>query len=125
MSEMNLQEIIEARLTEDAFDLPVIDHTALKLQEISRLMSGSPSLNEAGEQGAPTPGNRLSIAVRGLSTTYGPTEMHKQSLEISKSGLAEIKVKLAEIVDVTLPQLEKDLKEASAPWIEGQGLIKK
>ena len=34
MSEMNLQEIIEARLTEDAFDLPVIDHTALKLQEI-------------------------------------------------------------------------------------------
>ena len=34
MNEMNLQEIIEARLTEDAFDLPVIDHTALKLQEI-------------------------------------------------------------------------------------------
>jgi hypothetical protein len=102
-----------------------IHETALKLQHISILISGSPSMNEAGEQGAPTPGNRLSVAVRGLSTTYGPTEMHKQSLEISKSGLAEVKAKLAEIVDVTLPQLEKDLKDAGAPWIEGQGLIKK
>jgi hypothetical protein len=50
--------------------------------------------------------------------------MHKQSLEAGKSELAKIKQDLAEIVEVTLPQLEKELKEAGAPWIEGQGLIK-
>ena len=88
-------------------------------------MSGSPSLNEAGESRSPTPGDRLAVAVNGLSTTYGPTETHKQSLEIGKSGLTEIKKQLTEIIDVVLPQLEKDLKEAGAPWIEGQGLIKK
>ncbi len=29
-----------------------------------------------------------------------------------------------EIIEVGLPQLENELKEAGAPWIEGQGLIK-
>ena len=50
--------------------------------------------------------------------------MHQQSLEAGKSELAKIKQELAEIIEVTLPQLEKELKEAGAPWIEGQGLIK-
>jgi hypothetical protein len=50
--------------------------------------------------------------------------MHVQSLETGESELAKIKQRLTEIVDVNLTQLEKELKEAGAPWIEGQGLIK-
>jgi hypothetical protein len=87
-------------------------------------MHGSPSANEVGESGPPTPGRRLSIASSGLATTYGPTKMHQQSMEIGKSDLAIIKESLVEIIEVGLPQLENELKEAGAPWIEGHGLIK-
>jgi hypothetical protein len=87
-------------------------------------MHGSPSAIEVGETRPPTPGDRLDVALSGLATTYGPTSMHKQTLEAGKSELAKIKQSLAEIVEVTLPRLEKELKEAGAPWIEGQGLIK-
>jgi hypothetical protein len=113
------------RLDKEAKDLELrIHNTSEKLKELYSLMHGSPSKNEVGESGPPTPGGTLNVASRGLVTTYGPTTMHKQSLEIGKSELAKIKLSLEEIIEVNLPQLEKDLKEAGAPWIEGQGLIK-
>jgi hypothetical protein len=49
--------------------------------------------------------------------------LHKQSLETGKSELAKIKQPLSEISEITLPRLEKELKEAGAPWIEGQGML--
>jgi hypothetical protein len=101
-----------------------IHNTSEQLKEIYSLMHGSPSANEVGVSRSPTPGRRLNVAASGLATTYGPTKMHKQSLETGKSELAKLKQSLAEIIEVTLPQLEKELKEAGAPWIEGQGLIK-
>ncbi len=101
-----------------------IHNTSEQLKELYSLMHGSPSANEVGVSRSPTPGRRLNVAASGLATTYGPTKMHKQSLETGKSELAKIKQNLAEIIEVTLPQLEKELKEAGAPWIEGQGLIK-
>jgi len=72
----------------------------------------------------PNPGYRLAFAVGGLLTTYGPTEIHRQSLDIGKSDLDVIKRDLTVIVETILPNLEEDLKAAGAPWIEGQGLIK-
>jgi len=95
-----------------------------KIQDLKTLMGGSPSKNEVGEKVPPNPGQRLEVAVSGLSTSYGPTELHKQSLNAGKSELAKIKDGLGELIDTVLPQLEKDLKEAGAPWIEGQGLIR-
>ncbi len=85
---------------------------------------GSPSANQIGEKQPPTPGERLGVASSGISTSYGPTELHKQSLAVGISELAKIKSDLAELVETVLPQLENELKEAGAPWIEGQGLIK-
>jgi photosystem II stability/assembly factor-like uncharacterized protein len=113
------------RLDREARELELRIHgTAEQLKDLHSLMHGSPSAGEVGESGPPTPGRRLSVAENGLATTYGPTEMHRQSLETGKSELAKIKEELAAIMEVVLPQLEKDLKEAGAPWIEGQGLIK-
>jgi len=94
-----------------------------KLQSLNIRLNGNSSNAEVIDAWDPTPGQRLYYAVNGLTTTYGPTKSHMQSLEIGKSELGKIKEDLAEIVDVTLPELEKDLKEAGAPWIEGQGLI--
>jgi hypothetical protein len=95
-----------------------------KLQAINRSMNGSPSISEVMDRQDPTPTSRLYFAINGLTTTYGPTEQHKTILETGISELSGIKTELAEIIDTELPQLEKDLKEAGAPWIEGQGLIR-
>ncbi len=94
-----------------------------KLHALNIRMNGSPSVAEVIDKQDPTPGQRLYSAVNGLITTYGPTETHRQSLETGKSELARIKNDLAVVADVELPQLEKELNEAGAPWIEGQGLI--
>jgi hypothetical protein len=100
-----------------------IYNTAEQLKDLYSLMHGSPSMGEVGDSGPPTPGQRLNVASNGLATTYGPTKLHMQSLETGKSELAKIKQSLVEMVEVILPQLEKELKTAGAPWIEGQGLI--
>ncbi len=101
-----------------------IHQAEVKLQQISKQFSGSPSMNEVEEKIPPTPGMRLGFAVNGLLTTYGPTENHRQSLAIGKSDLAKIKTDLTEVVETVLPKLELELKEAGAPWIEGEGLIR-
>ena len=101
-----------------------IHDARLKLLELNKQLNGSSVKAEVGESGPPTPQSRLSIAFYGLTTTYGPTTLHRESLEICKKQIAEIKLSLTELVDHTLPQLESDLKEAGAPWIEGQGLIR-
>ncbi len=95
-----------------------------KLQALQLNLNGSSSWSEVIDKGDPTPSQRLNHAIHGLNSTYGPTKSHTESLEIGKSELSKIKSGLAEIVDDVLPQLEQDLKEAGAPWIEGQGLIK-
>ncbi len=98
--------------------------TAEQLKDLYSLMHGSPSAGEVGDSRPPSPGQRLNVASNGLSTTYGPTKLHQQSLETGKSELSKIKQNLVEMVEVILPQLENRLKEAGAPWIEGQGLMK-
>jgi len=37
--------------------------------------------------------------------------------------LAQVKEQLRDVTNNILPSLEKDLRNAGAPWIEGQGLI--
>jgi photosystem II stability/assembly factor-like uncharacterized protein len=94
------------------------------LSDLGMQMDGSGAKAQVGESGPPTIASRRSVASRGLSTTYGPTQTHRESLEIGKKELAEIKLQLAPLVYTVLPGLERDLKEAGAPWIEGQGLIR-
>jgi hypothetical protein len=101
-----------------------IYQTSEQLNGLHTLMHGSPSAREVGESGPPTPGQRLSVAATGLATTYGPTPLHKHSLEAGKAELEKIKQSLSDMVDEILPRLEQELKQAGAPWIEGQGLIR-
>jgi photosystem II stability/assembly factor-like uncharacterized protein len=82
--------------------------------------NGHPSKNEVGEKQAPTPRNRYSTASNGLNSLYGPTSLHKESLELGRQELEPIKVYLKRLRDEIIPKLEAELREAGAPWIEGQ-----
>ena len=59
-----------------------------------------------------------------LGTTYGPTANQKASFNRAVEQLAELKEVIKQIAEITIPDLEKEIKKAGAPWIEGQGLIK-
>ena len=57
-----------------------------------------------------------------MSSTYGPTPTHIRSLEIAKKQFLPIKNKIENIVTNKIPEIEKELVAAGAPWFEGQQL---
>ncbi len=94
------------------------------LQEIDEEINGNPAKNEVGELTEPSPNSGGFIGRVALSTsTYGPTPNHKAAFGVAQAELKTIKTKLNGFVNSQLPSLESDLKDAGAPWIEGQGLI--
>ncbi len=94
-----------------------------QLTAIERKMNGDPVKGEIGERSDPTPRSRMFVGFRALNSTYGPTPMQKESVEIGKRQLIGLKAELATIAEELIPQLEKELMDAGAPWMEGQGLI--
>ncbi|MFP4470379.1 MAG: VPS10 domain-containing protein [Bacteroidales bacterium] len=112
------------RSTAEPGDLDQRVH-ALKQQlyDLDEQMYGNRSKREVGEKTKPSVGDRLGTATTGTSnSTYGPTPMHRQSLDLAKTQFADVKIRLVDIVNNKIPALEKDLAKAGAPWIEGQPL---
>lgn len=94
------------------------------LQSLKETMSGNPAKNEIGERNPPSPGDGAFVGYVALANTYGPTGNHLKAFNRAKQQLQGAKADLAKMVDGTIPSLERELKAAGAPWIEGQGLIK-
>ncbi len=88
--------------------------------DLEERFEGNKAKDEIGERNAPTMGTHLRVASRGLSTTYGPTGLHRQSLEIAKKMLKEIKGEVEKMANETVPAMEKALRDAGAPYILGQ-----
>jgi photosystem II stability/assembly factor-like uncharacterized protein len=93
-----------------------------QLYNLDEKLSGNQTKSEIGERNAPTIGSRLRVARRGLSTTYGPTQLHRESLDIAKKELATIAGQVEKISLDVIPSLEKSLNEAGAPYIHGQAI---
>jgi photosystem II stability/assembly factor-like uncharacterized protein len=81
--------------------------------------NGNSAKLEIGEKTDPTIRSRMNVAMSGARTTYGPTPMHKQSLEIAKSEYEIFRAELADIHERRIPEVEKRMTEAGAPWMEG------
>ena len=80
---------------------------------------GSSAREEVGERNPPSVRTHLRAAYRGLSTTYGPTGVHRKSLAIAKQLLESYETELNSITDDMLPKLTATLKAAGAPYIMG------
>jgi len=85
-------------------------------------LNGHPSKDEVGEKYAPTISSRLGVASRASQSTYGPTQLAKENMAIAKKQLDEMMGDMEAILNDRLPELEKALREAGAPWIEGMPL---
>ncbi len=91
------------------------------LLELDEELRGSRSKQEVGEKTKPTIAGRQNFASLGtFNSTYGPTRSHRRSLEIAAAEFQTLRGKLEELVSTRLPQIEQALREAGAPWIEGQ-----
>ncbi len=104
--------------------LEKLDQARLSLLELDKAMNGNKIKDEIGERSDPTPNDANGLGWRAFGNTYGPTGNHKGAYERAKKQLAGVKGKLANMVNNTLPALEKELQQSGAPWVEGQGLIK-
>ena len=100
-----------------------INAARLSLLAVQKELRGNPIKDEIGERSNPTPNNGNRLAYSALNNTYGPTGTHKASLNRAKKQLQEVKDRLKALANSTLPAIEQRLKQAGAPWIEGQGLI--
>jgi len=91
------------------------------LMALDEQLNGNRSKREIGEKDRPTIVSRLNVASRGtFGSTYGPAPLHEHSLEIAAAEFEELKKDLEEIVNIELPRVEEALRNAGAPWIEGQ-----
>lgn len=95
-----------------------------ELNAINVAMNGGELKEDIGELTASSPRSAMFSGFRALNSSYGPTPLHKETVETGIKQLAQIKSKLSPIISATIPALEKALMDAGAPWIEGQGLIK-
>ena len=94
-----------------------------RLQLMSKKLNGDPLRNEVGEKSKQTIGSRISVAAMGTrNSTYGPTAMHKQSLNIAKNQLKELKAELLGFMKDQIPGLEQKLTNLKAPYVKGVGV---
>ena len=92
-----------------------------ELLDIEQKMRGYSVKQSAGERNPPSPQSRMFVGFRGLSTTYGPTPMHKAAVNQGIAELAELQEALAVFTN-GLPALESALEATGAPPIASDKL---
>ena len=93
------------------------------LKSLQSEMGGNPAKNEIGEKNNMTISDRLFALDRGISrSTYGPTDTHKQTMDIVVKEWSALNDKL-QAYKVTASNLARQIVEAGGSWIEGQNQI--
>lgn len=122
-SRVKAMQIALKRSSSDMSELDEQLHACLMdLKKLDARLYGSPKKREVMENTRPTLGDRFGFARAGVSnSTYGPTAAHKESFELAKKEMGEIKQEAMEILGERIPAMEKALIATGAPWVEGQG----
>jgi hypothetical protein len=104
------------RMEDDAGDLlEEVYRTEAEVLKLQEMLNGKQTVRQVGEQEFSSLGMRLYAAEMGLSTSYGPTTMHKESLQIGIEELNPIREQVRTLKNTTLPALEEKLRNAGAP----------
>ena len=94
--------------------------TRTDLLDLAERMRGSEARGEVGERNPPTPWSRLGVAARGLNSTYGPTPMQRQMLEVGRAELTPIRADVDAMTPV-LEELHEAVRATGAPPVVGVG----
>ena len=123
-SENKLKAMKKALMRTNTVDRGLAASLHATTQEVRALrlhMSGDPNKGEIGERNNPTLNSFFGTARRGTMSSYGPTEMHRQGFTHAKQEYSTIVKQLSTLVD-KITNLEKQLMDSGAPYIEGQPL---
>lgn len=88
-----------------------------ELNAINLKVAGYSSRDEVGERNPPSIGTHLGTAARGLSTTYGPTALHRKGLTLADKMLKAMAPRIEKLHTATLPAIKKQLEAAGAPYM--------
>ncbi len=91
------------------------------IQKIEGKVEGNKARAKIGERNNPTLDSFVSIGFSALRTTYGPTELHKKSLETASRMYTDLAGELQNIVNEKIPGFKEKLKERGAPAILDSG----
>ena len=92
-----------------------------RVEELQQWLNGNRRRARLNERGPVPISRRLSVANLGnFRSTYGPTPMHRESMEIAREELDELVGQLNTIVRTEIPALEDDLEGAGVPWTPGR-----
>ena len=92
-----------------------------QIDEIELQVSGDEVKADREVQVEPTMNGRLRSAMFGsFSSTYGPTETHREQVEIVKNQFSEVSEKLQSLIDNQLEPFETKLDDAGIPWTPGR-----
>jgi photosystem II stability/assembly factor-like uncharacterized protein len=93
-----------------------------ELHAIDEALGGNRARSSVEDDGPHTILRRLQVAQLAAFSTYGPTPTQKRSLAIAEEELAPVRERLAALLDQRLPEFEKKLEAAGAPWTPGAAL---
>jgi photosystem II stability/assembly factor-like uncharacterized protein len=100
---------------------PELARLKMELNEFDRQLNGNLAKRKVGEKKLMTISDRLNVARMGTNnSTYGPTQMHLENVEIAKSQFNKLRDELETMQDERIPEIEQKLIEAGAPWMPNQ-----
>ena len=85
-------------------------------------LSGLKSRNQMGVK----PANilsRLSYAMSGVQSSYGPTKQHREQLSYALEGLYTVSKRVKALQENAIPKLQNAIVEASGPWTSGATIV--
>lgn len=89
-----------------------------KILELEEALTGLKARERKGSTPA-TIQSRISLAMWGSSSTYGPTKTHREQFGYAMEAFGSVKDALNELTTVKMPNFQKALEAAGAPWTPG------
>ena len=83
--------------------------------------NGNNARSEIGEWDKVTISTRVQIAMQGLSTSYGPTDLNKSNLEIAERLFEKLASDIMSFKS-ELKSIEDEVKELNPPHLSGSGI---
>ncbi|MCH5374995.1 MAG: glycosyl hydrolase, partial [Planctomycetes bacterium] len=94
-----------------------------RLLDLRDQLAGDETRNRRSQTAPPSVMRRAEIAYEGsLSSTYGPTQTHRQQYEIAAAEYKQMRKSLVSLLDTNLVQLKKKLDDAGVPWTPGRSI---
>lgn len=96
----------------------------LELMDAREALSGDPTRPRRAEPAMPGIMSRLGSAVGGAnSTLYGPTDTHREQLEIARTQWQTLRPELTRLVETAVPAMAARLEALGFRWTPGMGVI--